>query len=193
MTVNLAKGGNINLSKEAPGLTDVVVGLGWDARTTDGAAFDLDASAIACNAGGRIFHEKYFVFYNNTASSNGEITHSGDNRTGDNAGDDEIIEVNLAALPAGVSKVVMAVTIHDADVRGQNFGMVRKCYVRVVDARNGQEIARYDLQEDFSAQTAVLFGELYRHGSDWKFRAIGEGYAAGLRGIVEDFGMQVGA
>ena len=189
MSISLTKGGNISLTKEAPGLSAVVVGLGWDARTTDGQQFDLDSSAIACNAGGTVYSPQHFVFFNNLASPEGAVQHSGDNLTGEGAGDDEQIRVNLAALPADLDKIVVAVSIYDADSRGQNFGQVRNAFMRVVNQSNDTEIARYDLSEDASTETAMVFGEVYRSGSDWKFRAVGQGYSAGLAGIARDFGV----
>jgi tellurium resistance protein TerD len=189
MTISLTKGGNVSLTKEAPGLSAVVVGLGWDARTTDGQAFDLDSSAIACNAGGTVYSPGHFIFFNNLNSPEGAIQHTGDNLTGEGAGDDEQIRVNLAALPADLDKIVVAVSIYDADSRGQNFGQVRNAFMRVVNQSNDTEIARYDLSEDASTETAMVFGEVYRSGSDWKFRAVGQGYSAGLAGIARDFGV----
>jgi tellurium resistance protein TerD len=189
--VSLGKGGNVSLSKQAPGLSAVVVGLGWDVRTTTGADYDLDASALLCDASGRVVSDQHFVFYNNLKSPDGSVEHTGDNLTGEGEGDDESIKVNLAAVPGEVAKIVFPVSIHEADVRGQSFGQVRNAFIRVVNQANGQEIARYDLSEDASTETAMVFGELYRHGGEWKFRAVGQGYASGLRGIAADFGVNV--
>jgi tellurium resistance protein TerD len=191
MGVNLSKGGNVSLTKEAPGLTSVSVALGWDARTTTGADFDLDASAIVVDTNKRVLSDQYFVFYNNLRSPDGSIEHTGDELTGASAGDDETINVNLAAVPPTVDGVVFPVSIYDADSRGQSFGQVRNAYIRVINQANGQEIARYDLTEDASTETAMVFGELYRNGADWKFRAIGQGYASGLAGIARDYGVNV--
>ena len=191
MGVSLSKGGNVSLSKEAPGLTAVLVGLGWEARTTTGADFDLDASAILTSETGKVVSDKGFVFYNNLKSDDGSVEHTGDNTTGEGDGDDEVIKVNLAAVPAGVQKIVFPVSIYDAENRGQSFGQVRDAYIRIVNQAGGQEIARYDLSEDASTETAMVFGELYRNGAEWKFRAIGQGYASGLRGIAQDFGVNV--
>ncbi|MBL1067577.1 TerD family protein [Streptomyces sp. 7-21] len=191
MGVSLAKGGNVSLSKEAPGLTAVTVGLGWDVRTTTGADFDLDASALAVDASGKIISDQHFVFYNNLTSPDGSIQHTGDNLTGEGEGDDEQIKVNLAGLPPEVDKVVFPVSIHDADARGQNFGQVRNAFIRVVNQNGDTEIARYDLTEDASTETAMVFGEIYRHGAEWKFRAVGQGYASGLAGIAKDYGVNV--
>ncbi|MCQ8190280.1 TerD family protein [Streptomyces rugosispiralis] len=189
MGVSLSKGGNVSLSKEAPGLTAVLIGLGWDVRTTTGADHDLDASALLCDESGKVLSDQHFVFYNNLKSPDGSVEHTGDNLTGEGAGDDEIVKVNLAGVPGNVAKVVFPVSIHDAEVRGQSFGQVRNAYIRVVNQANDQEIARYDLSEDASTETAMVFGELYRHGAEWKFRAVGQGYASGLRGIALDYGV----
>ncbi|MET9402696.1 TerD family protein [Kitasatospora sp. NPDC002965] len=191
MGVSLAKGGNVSLTKEAPGLTAVIVGLGWDVRTTTGADYDLDASALLCNAVGKVLSDGHFVFFNNLRSPDGSVEHSGDNLTGGGDGNDEQIKVDLATVPAEVAKVVFPVSIYDADARHQSFGQVRNAFIRVVNQANGQEIARYDLTEDASTETAMVFGELYRSGAEWKFRAIGQGYASGLRGIATDYGVNV--
>ncbi|MFB7910996.1 TerD family protein [Kitasatospora sp. NPDC059146] len=191
MGVSLAKGGNVSLSKEAPGLSAVIVGLGWDVRTTTGADYDLDASALLCNALGKVVSDQHFVFFNNLRSPEGSVEHSGDNLTGGGDGDDEQIKIDLDRVPADVAKVVFPVSIYDADARLQNFGQVRNAFIRVVNQANGQEIARYDLTEDASTETAMVFGELYRNGAEWKFRAIGQGYASGLRGIATDYGVNV--
>jgi tellurium resistance protein TerD len=189
VSISLTKGGNISLTKEAPGLAAVIVGLGWDARTTDGAQFDLDASAIACNAGGTVYSPQHFIFFNNLQSPDGAIQHTGDNLTGEGAGDDEQIKVNLAGLPGDVDKIAFPVSIYDGDSSGQNFGQVRNAFIRVVNQSDNSEIARYDLSEDASTETAMVFGELYRSGTDWKFRAVGQGYSSGLAGIAHDFGV----
>ncbi|QKV93748.1 TerD family protein [Streptomyces sp. NA02950] len=191
MGVSLAKGGNVSLSKEAPGLTAVIVGLGWDVRTTTGTDYDLDASALLCGGSGKVVSDKHFVFYNNLTSPDGSVEHTGDNLTGEGEGDDEAIKVNLAAVPADITTIAFPVSIHDAEARGQSFGQVRNAFIRVVNQADGTEIARYDLTEDASTETAMVFGELYRHGADWKFRAVGQGYASGLRGIAQDFGVSV--
>ncbi|MER5637249.1 TerD family protein [Kitasatospora sp. NPDC002227] len=190
MSVTLAKGGNVSLTKAAPNLTQVRIGLGWDARSTTGAPFDLDASALLCS-GGKVMGDEYFVFYNNLKSPEGSVEHQGDNLTGDGEGDDEVVLVNLDLVPVQADKVVFAVSIYDADARLQNFGQVGNAYIRVVDALTEQEIARYDLTEDASGETAMIFGELYRYQGEWKFRAVGQGYASGLRGIALDFGVNV--
>ncbi|MCB5908630.1 TerD family protein [Streptomyces pinistramenti] len=191
MGVSLAKGGNVSLSKEAPGLTAVTVGLGWDVRTTTGADYDLDASALLCSAAGKVVSDAHFVFYNNLTSPDGSVQHTGDNLTGEGEGDDESLNVALTDVPAEIAKIVFPVSIHDAESRGQSFGQVRNAFIRVVNRADGTELARYDLSEDASTETAMVFGELYRHGAEWKFRAVGQGYASGLAGIAADFGVNV--
>ena len=191
MGVSLSKGGNVSLTKEAPNLTAVVVGLGWDARTTTGTDFDLDASALLTNEQGKVLSDAHFVFFNNLRSPDGSVEHTGDNLTGEGEGDDEVINVNLAGVPADVVKIVFPVSIYEAESRQQSFGQVRNAYIRVLNAADQRELARYDLTEDASTETAMVFGELYRHGPEWKFRAIGQGYASGLRGIAQDFGVNV--
>ncbi|MQY11323.1 General stress protein 16U [Streptomyces sp. RB5] len=191
MGVSLSKGGNVSLSKEAPGLTAVIVGLGWDARTTTGADFDLDASALLVSPAGKVVSDGHFVFFNNLKSPDGSVEHTGDNLTGTGDGDDEVIKVNLAGVPGDVDKIVFPVSIYEAESRQQSFGQVRNAYIRVVNQADNNELARYDLSEDASTETAMVFGELYRHGAEWKFRAIGQGYASGLRGIAQDFGVNV--
>ncbi|MEU3466038.1 TerD family protein [Streptomyces sp. NPDC006733] len=190
MGVTLAKGGNVSLSKAAPNLTQVMIGLGWDARSTTGAPFDLDASALLC-ANGRVLSDEHFVFYNNLKSPEGSVEHTGDNLTGEGEGDDEEILVDLGKVPERVDKVVFPVSIHEADSRGQTFGQVSNAYIRVVNQYDQAELARYDLSEDASSETAMIFGELYRYNGEWKFRAVGQGYASGLRGIALDFGVNV--
>ncbi|MET8556069.1 TerD family protein [Streptomyces sp. NPDC004959] len=191
MGVTLAKGGNVSLSKEAPGLTSITVGLGWDVRTTTGSDYDLDASALLCSASGKVVSDAHFVFYNNLTSPDGSVRHTGDNLTGEGEGDDESIEIDLAQVPAEVDKIVFPVSIHEAESRGQSFGQVRNAFIRVVNREGGTELARYDLSEDASTETAMVFGEVYRHGTEWKFRAVGQGYASGLAGIASDFGVNV--
>jgi len=191
MGVSLSKGGNVSLTKEAPGLTAVTVGLGWDVRTTTGTDFDLDASAILVSSSGKVVNDGGFVFFNNLKSSDGSVEHLGDNLTGEGEGDDEQVNVNLAAVPAEVDKVVFPVSIYEGDTRSQSFGQVRNAFIRVVNQAGGAELARYDLTEDASTETAMVFGELYRNGADWKFRAVGQGYASGLKGIAQDFGVNV--
>ncbi len=191
MPVSLSKGGNVNLSKEAPGLEKIVVGLGWDSRVTDGSAFDLDASCFLLNSDGKVRGDNDFCFYNNKTVGNGSVIHQGDNLTGDAEGDDESINVELSKVPAEIEKVVFAVTIHEADQRHQNFGQVSKAYIRIVNEGNSIEIARYDLSEDASIETAMIFAELYRNGADWKFKAVGQGFAGGLGPLASSFGVSV--
>lgn len=191
VSVSLAKGGNVSLSKQAPNLTKVSVCLGWDVRTTTGADYDLDASALICGSNMRVLSDAHFVFYNNLRSPEGSVEHTGDNLTGAGDGDDEVINVDLAGTPPTITNIFFPVSIHDADNRRQSFGQVRNAYIRVVDASNGAELARFDLTEDASTETAMVFGELYRHGPEWKFRAIGQGYASGLGGIARDYGVNV--
>ncbi|MER7815573.1 TerD family protein, partial [Streptomyces sp. NPDC096153] len=169
MGVSLSKGGNVSLTKAAPNLTAVTVGLGWDVRTTTGTDFDLDASALLTNAEGKVAVDGNFVFFNNLKSADGSVEHTGDNLTGEGEGDDEQIKVNLAGVPADVQKIVFPVSIYDAETRQQSFGQVRNAFIRVVNQANGEELARYDLSEDASTETAMVFGELYRYGGEWKF------------------------
>ncbi|KSW28485.1 MULTISPECIES: TerD family protein [unclassified Pseudomonas] len=192
MAVSLQKGGNVSLSKEAPGLTEVVVGLGWDPRVTDGTEFDLDASVFVTGENGKVLNDASFIFYNNKKSADGSIEHLGDNRSGQGDGDDEQVNVKLAGLAADVKKLVFAVTIHEAEGRKQSFGQVSNAYIRVVNKADGKEIARYDLSEDASTETAMIFGELYRHNDEFKFKAIGQGFAGGLKPLAESHGVSIG-
>lgn len=191
MAISLQKGGNVNLSKEAPGLNKMVVGLGWDTRATDGAAFDLDGAIFLLNASGKVRSDADFVFYNNLKSTDGSIVHSGDNTTGAGEGDDETVTIDLTKVPADVDKIAICVTIHDAEARKQNFGQVSKAFVRCVNATGNAEIARYDLSEDGSTEAAMVFGEVYRAGADWKFRAIGQGFKGGLGPLAKNYGVNV--
>lgn len=191
MAVNLTKGGNVNLSKEAPTMTKAIAGLGWDSRATDGQAFDLDASVFLVGADGKVLSDQYFVFFNNAKSPDGSVVHQGDNRTGEGEGDDEQVKISLATVPADVQKAVFAVTIYDAEARKQNFGMVSNAYIRIVNEDNNAEIARYDLSEDASTETAMVFGELYRHNGEWKFKAVGQGFAGGLSALASQHGVSI--
>ena len=191
MGVSLSKGGNVSLTKEAPGLTVITVGLGWDVRTTTGTDFDLDASAIPVDKNGKVVDQPFFVFYGNKQTPDGSIVLSDDNLTGEGEGDDEELTVDLTKVGANVDKIVFPVSIYDADKRQQTFGQVRKAYIRIVNQNGGTEIARYDLSEDAATDTAMVFGELYRNGAEWKFRAVGQGYASGLQGIAQDFGVEI--
>ena len=189
MALSLQKGGNLSLSKEAPGLTKILVGLGWDPRSTDGTQFDLDASAFLLNATGKVRGDADFIFYNQLKSPDGSVEHTGDNRDGAGDGDDEAIKVDLSRVPADVDKIAFTVTIHDAENRRQNFGQVGNSFIRIVNETNGAEVVRYDLAEDASTETAMIFGELYRNNGEWKFRAVGQGYAGGLRALANGYGM----
>lgn len=191
MGVSLQKGGNVSLTKEAPGLSKITLGLGWDARVTDGAAFDLDASLFMVGEDGKVAADADFIFYGNKASADGSVLHNGDNLTGEGDGDDETISIDLTNVPAGVKKLVAAITIHEAESRKQTFGQVSSSYIRVINADGGVEIARYDLSEDASAETAMVFGEVYRHGDEWKFKAIGQGFAGGLGPLAQAHGVNL--
>ena len=189
MGVSLSKGGNVSLSKAAPSMKNVLIGLGWEARATDGQDFDLDASAFLLTESGKVRGDADFIFYNNLKSTDGSVEHTGDNRTGAGDGDDEALKINLEKVPAEVQKIAFTVTIHDADARKQNFGMVSGAFIRLVNNDNDIEVARYDLTEDASTETAMLFGELYRHSGEWKFRAVGQGYAGGLKAMCGQYGI----
>jgi len=191
MAVSLTKGGNISLSKTDPTLKNLIVGLGWDARPTDGTDFDLDASAFMVKEDGKVRADSDFIFYNQTKSTCGSVEHTGDNRTGAGDGDDESVIVLLDKIPADIQRVVFTVTIHDADVRKQNFGQVSQAYVRVVNKDSNTEVARYDLSEDASIETAMVFGEIYKHGAEWKFKAVGQGYAGGLAALARQYGINI--
>ena len=189
MAISLQKGGNVNLSKEAPSLKKLVIGLGWDPRATDGAAFDLDGSAFLLKADGKARSDADFIFYNNLKSKDGSVTHLGDNTSGAGEGDDEKLTIDLATVPAEIERITVGVTIHDAETRKQNFGMVSKAYIRCLDANGDKELARYDLSEDSSTETAMVFGEIYRAGGEWKFKAVGQGFAGGLGPLARSFGI----
>ena len=190
MALSLSKGGNLSLSKEAPGMTKVLVGLGWDARSTDGQDFDLDASAFLLKADGKVRADSDFIFYNQLKSTDGSVEHTGDNRTGEGDGDDEAIKIDLSKVPAEIDKIAITVTIHEADARRQNFGQVRNAFIRLVNQDNNNEVVRYDLAEDASTETAMIFAELYRNGVEWKFRAVGQGFAGGLKPLAESYGLK---
>ena len=188
-SLTLSKGSNLSLTKADPCLQLAMVGLGWDPRTTSGAAFDLDASAILVSKSGKVRNNDDFIFYNQLESKDGSVVHQGDNRTGEGDGDDEQILINLGTVSADIDKVVIVVSIDQADARGQNFGQVRDAYCRVINQDNDIEIVRYDLSEDAASETTMIFAEIYRHGAEWKFRAVGQGYASGLHGIATDYGI----
>ena len=189
MAISLQKGGNVNLSKEAPNLKKIIIGLGWDPRSTDGATFDLDGSAFLLKADGKVRGDSDFIFYNNLKSTDGSIVHTGDNQTGEGEGDDERIEIDLSRVPTDIERISITVTIHDADARRQNFGMVTKAFIRCLNAEGEREIARYDLSEDSSTETAMIFGEVYRYNGEWKFKAIGQGFNGGLGPLARSFGV----
>ena len=191
MAVSLKKGENVSLSKTDPTLKNVLIGLGWDARASDGADFDLDASLFMVGENGKVAGDDWFIFYNQLRSPCGSVEHTGDNRTGAGEGDDEAIKVALEKVPANIYSLVIAVTIHDAEARRQNFGMVRDAFVRLVNADSDQEVLRFDLSEDYSTETAMVFGEIYRRGGEWKFRAVGQGYAGGLYSLCMQHGVNV--
>jgi len=192
MAVSLQKGQKVDLTKGNAGLKNIFIALGWDINKYDGGYdFDLDASAFLLGESGKVQSDSDFVFYSNLKHSSGSIEHSGDNLTGGGDGDDEVIHVDLSKIPANVSKIDFTVTIHDADIRSQNFGMVSNAFIRVVNASNNEELIRYDLGEDFSIETAVVVAEIYRHGAEWKFNAIGSGFAGGLRALCLNFGVNV--
>lgn len=191
MAISLTKGGNVNLSKEAPGIQQTTIGLGWNPRATDGQAFDLDAIAFLVGENGKVRADNDFIFFNNLKSSDGSVVHQGDNRTGEGDGDDEKLTVDLTKVPADVARVVFAATIYDGAGRNQNFGQVSNAYIRVVNNAGGSEIARYDLSEDGSTETAMIFGELYKNNGEWKFRAIGQGFGGGLGPLAASYGVAV--
>jgi tellurium resistance protein TerD len=191
MAISLQKGGNISLSKTTPNLKNVLIGLGWDARSTSGDDFDLDASVFMVGSSGKVRSDADFIFYNQLCSTCGSVEHTGDNRTGDGDGDDESVKVVLDKVPSVIERLVVAVTIHDAQARNQNFGMVRGAYIRLVNIETNDEIVRFDLTEDASVETAMIFGEVYRHNNEWKFRAVGQGYAGGLHALAVAHGINV--
>jgi tellurium resistance protein TerD len=191
MAISLNKGANLSLSKTDPTLSNLVVGLGWDVRPTDGQSFDLDASAFMLKNDGKVRTDSDFIFYNQLRSSCGSVEHTGDNLTGQGDGDDESLILQLHKIPLDIERVAVAVTIHDAEVRKQNFGQVSNAFMRVVNKDTGTEIARYDLTEDASIETAMIFGEIYRHNGEWKFKAVGQGYAGGLAPLARHFGINL--
>lgn len=199
MAITLTQGGNVSLSGSDPGLRRIVVGLGWQARETEGEEFDLDASAFLLDGKGKVPSKTWLVFYDNLLSPDGSVEHTGDHRTGngdhvsdpDKAQDNETITVDLGRIPAEVQTVAITVTIHEADARKQNFGMVGNASIRIANRDTGREIAKYDLSEDYSVETAMIFGEVYRHNGEWKFRAVGQGYSGGLRAMCDHYGVPV--
>ena len=191
MPITLAKGGNLSLSKQDPSLINAVLGLGWDVRSTDGQDFDLDASAFLLTASGKVRADSDFIFYNQMRSTDGSVEHTGDNRTGAGEGDDEQIKVDLSKVPADIQTVAFTVTIHDAEARRQSFGQVRNAFIRLVNEKSNNEIVRFDLGEDFSTETAVIFAEIYRNAGEWKFRAVGQGFAGGLGALARNYGINL--
>ena len=191
MAITLNKGGNLSLTKTDPTLNNLIVGLGWDARPTDGKNFDLDASVFMLKNDGKVRSDADFIFYNQLKSACGSVEHTGDNLTGEGDGDDESLIVQLNKIPADIERIAVTVTIHEADARKQNFGQVSNAFIRIVNKDSGVEVARYDLTEDASVETAMIFGEIYRHNSEWKFRAVGQGYAGGLAPLARQFGIDV--
>ena len=192
MAISLNKGGNLSLSKTDPTLVRILIGLGWDERATDGASFDLDASAFLLTASGKVRGDHDFIFYNQLKSQDGSVEHTGGNRSGQGDGDDESLVVDLSKVSPEIEKIAITVTIHDAQSRGQNFGQIANAFIRVVNQDSGIEIVRFDLAEDYSTETAMVFGEVYRHNGEWKFRAVGQGYAGGLAAMCQQYGIQVG-
>jgi len=194
MTVSLSKGGRVSLSKEAPGLSKIQVGLGWDPRATDGADFDLDASAFLLNEAGKVRSDSDFVYYNNLKAINGAVEHMGDNLTGEGEGDDEVVNLNLKQLETedpGLVKISFVVTIHEAEARKQNFGQVNNAFIRIVNQDDNKEIVRFDLTEDYSMETAMIFGEVYLKNGEWRFTAVGQGYEGGMPATCKQFGINI--
>lgn len=192
MPVSLKKGQKVSITKDNPGLSKLLVGIGWDLNMFDtGGDFDLDAQAFMLGDSGKVTKQDDFIFFGNLKHPSGAVEHMGDNQTGAGEGDDEVIRVELSAVPAEITRIVFTVTIYDAEERRQNFGQVANAFVRIVDELKGEEILRYDLGEDFSIETAAVFGELYKHNSEWKFNAIGSGYQGGLAAMCESYGIAV--
>lgn len=192
MAVSLAKGQKVDLTKTNPGLKEVLIGLGWDTNKYDGGSeFDLDSAAFLLGANGKVTSDGDFVFYNNLKHASGSVQHLGDNLTGAGEGDDEQLKIDLSKVPEAIQKIDFTVTIHEADTRKQNFGQVENAFIRVVNAATNEELIRYDLGEDFSVETAVVVGELYRHSGEWKFQAIGSGFSGGLAALGRNFGVNL--
>lgn len=190
-SLTLTKGNNLSLTKADPGLERALIGLGWDPRTTSGEPFDLDASALLVGADGKVRSQDDFIFYNQLRSKDGSVVHQGDNRSGVGDGDDEQVLIDFSLIAADVERVVIVVSIDQADARGQNFGQIRDAYCRVLNQDTDQEVVRYDLSEDAAPETSMIFAEIYRNRAEWKFRAVGQGYATGLHGIATDFGISL--
>lgn len=193
MAISLQKGQKVDLTKTNPGLTKILVGLGWDTNKYDGgSAFDLDVAAFLTADSGKVANDQNFVFYGNLQDPSGAVVHLGDNLTGEGDGDDEQLTIDLAKVPADIEKIAFSVTIYDADVRKQNFGQVSNSFIRIVNQDTNEELIRYDLGEDFSIETAVVVAELYRHSGEWKFNAIGSGFEGGLHALCLNYGVNVG-
>ncbi len=191
MAVSLSKGQKVSLTKEKPGVQNFMVGLGWDVNAFDGAEFDLDASVFMLGANGKCPSDQEFVFYGNQKHPSGSVESMGDNRTGAGDGDDEQILIDLSKVPANIEKIAFTCTINEADARGQNFGQVSNAFIHILDQASGEEVIRYDLSEDFSIETAIVVGELYKHNGEWKFNAIGSGFQGGLAALCAHFGIDV--
>ena len=190
--INLFKGQKVNLTKDNPGLSKILVGLGWDVNKYDGgSAFDLDASAFLLGANGKVTADSDFIFYGKLQHDSGAVQHMGDNRTGIGEGDDEQIRIDLTKIPANIDKIAFTVTIYEAEERKQNFGQVSNSFIHIYDESNGKELIRYDLGEDFSVETAVVVGELYRQGAEWKFNAVGSGFKGGLKALCQNYGVNI--
>lgn len=193
MAVSLKKGQKVDLTKTNPGLKKIIIGLGWDTNKYDGGKdFDLDAAAFILGENSKVRSDSDFIFYNNLKDATGSITHLGDNKTGEGDGDDEQISIDLSTVPADISKIDFTVTIHEAQERGQNFGQISNAFIRIFNETTNEELIRYDLSEDYSIETAVVVAELYRHGSEWKFNAIGSGFEGGLASLCNNFGINIG-
>lgn len=192
MSINLSKGQKVDLTKGNSGLKTIIAGLGWDTNKYDGGYdFDLDASVFLIGENGKVRTEEDFIFYGNLIHKSGAVEHMGDNRTGEGEGDDEQIKVNLKEIPENVQKIVFTVTIYDSQVRKQNFGQISNAYIRIVNEEDGSELLRYDLGEDFSIETAIVVGEIYRHNGEWKFNAVGSGFQGGLAALCKNYGIDV--
>jgi len=191
MAVSLSKGGNVSLSRTEPSLKKILIGLGWEARSSDGEDFDLDASAFMVGENGKVKRDEDFIFYNQLVSTCGSVEHTGDDPTGGSGGDDEALKIDFEKVPESIKRVIVCVTIHDAEARRQNFGQVDGAFMRIENLDNDVEIARFDLTEDYSTETAMIFGEVYRHNSEWKFKAVGQGFAGGLEALCGKFGVTV--
>lgn len=191
MPISLQKGQKVDLTKGNPSLKHVLVGLGWDVNRYDGGFdFDLDASAFLLGANGQTPNTDAFIFYGNLKHPSGAVEHMGDNLTGEGDGDDEQIMVDLTKIPDSIEKIAFTVTIYEAEQRRQNFGQVDNSYIRIVDSDTGKELIRYDLGEDFSIETAIVVGEIYRHGGGWKFNAVGSGFQGGLAALCANYGIE---